>query len=102
FEMLLNARGDANYQVHLTYPIDEIDTERRNDWEKQRNKEIQRKKKNPHNRVREKWSPEKHGLRAFFEKNPEFATKLRVSDIEQAHIIDLADPMYASWPTLVS
>ena len=24
-EMLLAARGDANYQIHLTYPIDEID-----------------------------------------------------------------------------
>ncbi len=35
-EMLLEARGDdAEYQIHLTYPVDEIDEERKEDWEKE-------------------------------------------------------------------
>ena len=32
-EMLLDARGtDAGYTIHLTYPVEEIDTERKADW----------------------------------------------------------------------
>src|SRR5207344_790094 len=39
-EMLLKARGgDDDYQVHLTYPIKEIDVERKKDWEKEQRKE---------------------------------------------------------------
>jgi beta-lactamase superfamily II metal-dependent hydrolase len=44
-QMLLNARGDANYEIHLTYPTEEIDVERTNDWNKEQIKEKNRKKK---------------------------------------------------------
>ena len=30
------ARGDQPFTIHLTYPIDEIDEERKADWDKMR------------------------------------------------------------------
>jgi hypothetical protein len=42
-EMLFKARGDADYTIHLTYPIDEIDKARQADWKKEQNKERKRK-----------------------------------------------------------
>ena len=39
-EMLLDARGaDAEYTIHLTYPLAEIDAGRKADWEKEQAKE---------------------------------------------------------------
>ena len=35
FDMLVEARGEDGYKVHLTYPVDEIDTARQEDWEKE-------------------------------------------------------------------
>ena len=50
-KMLLDARGeDADFTIHLTYPIDEIDVERKKDWEKEQGKERKRKEKNPTSR----------------------------------------------------
>ena len=46
-EMLFKARGDADYTIHLTYPIDEIDKARQADWKKEQNKERKRKLTNP-------------------------------------------------------
>lgn len=80
-EMLLEARGDAKYTIHLTYPIDEIDVERKKNWEKE-----QAKKKKE---LRENWSPAKHGLVAFFKKNPAFAKKVSIVDAKAPHLIDL-------------
>jgi hypothetical protein len=99
-QMLLDARGDEDYEVHLTYPIDEIDPERKVDWEKERNKQIARKKKKPNTKVREKWSPKKHSLKAFLDENSDFAEKLRFVDEDKAHVIDLADPLRQAWPEL--
>jgi hypothetical protein len=99
-EMLLNARGDGDYQVHLTYPVDEIDVERKKDWEKERKKELTRKKKRPSTKVREKWSAKKHSLAALFDANPGFAAKVRVVDAAKAHVIDLGDPLRQAWPSL--
>jgi beta-lactamase superfamily II metal-dependent hydrolase len=101
-ELLLAARGDEDYQVHLTYSIDEIDIERKKDWEKERNKEVTRKKKRPDAKVREKWSPKKHGLAALFKANPDFAAKVRIVDAKKAHVIDLADPLRQAWPSLLA
>src|SRR5262249_2988390 len=54
-EMLLEARGNDDYAVHLTYPVSEIDTGRKAEWNKQRDKEIAKKKKKPETKVREEW-----------------------------------------------
>ncbi len=91
-QMLLDARGaDADYTIHLTYPVDEIDAGRKADWEKEQGKEKARKKKNPANKkpVREDWSPEKHSLAALFAGNPKFAAKVSIVKETEPHLIDL-------------
>jgi hypothetical protein len=93
-EMLLAARaGDADYQVHLTYPVGKIDEERKRDWEKEQRKEEIRKEKKPDIQVRKNWSPKDHGLREFFGANPAFERKVMIVAEEQPHVIDLADPL---------
>ncbi|HSE15949.1 MAG TPA: hypothetical protein VLB46_02790 [Pyrinomonadaceae bacterium] len=76
-EMLWGERGDEKYTVHLTYPIDEIDVER---------KAEEKKKGKP-------WSPKKQGLVAFFDENPKFAKKVKIVNEKKPHLIDLLDKM---------
>ena len=88
-EMLLEARGDADYTVHLTYPVAEIDKGRKADWEKEQAKEKARKKKT----VRPNWSPAAHSLAAFLKKNPKFSRKVVIVSDKTPHLIDLLDPV---------
>jgi hypothetical protein len=93
-EMLLEGRGDdADYTIHLTYPIDEIDVERKADWEKEQAKEIKRQQKNPAKEVRDDWSPAKNSLKAFFAAHPKMLKKVKIVDEETPHMIDLLDPV---------
>ena len=77
-EMLLAARGDENYQVHITYPIAEIDAGRKADWQKEQAKEKKKKANNPDKKVRPNWSPAKHSIASFLKTNPKFAKKVRI------------------------
>jgi hypothetical protein len=93
-EMLLKARGvDADYKIHLTYPVPDIDKERKADWEKEQGKEVARKKKNPASKkpVREDWSPAEHSLDAFFKANPKFFAKVDIVQKDKPHMIHLLD-----------
>jgi len=92
-QMLLDESGDEAFTIHLTYPIGDIDVERENDWNKERQKEKSRKKKNPDVKVREDWSPKKHGLTAFFAEHKDFAKKVRIVEKDEPHLIDLLDPV---------
>lgn len=98
-EMLLAARGKADYAVHLTYPIDEIDKMRKEEWEKQRASEQAKKDKvtdpakKKKKKVRPSWSAEKHSLAAFLKKNPAFAKKIQIVDAKKPHLIELGDPL---------
>jgi hypothetical protein len=92
-EMLLQARGDSAYTVHLTYPVDQIDVERKKDWEKEQQKEEDRQRKNPNVVVRPDWSPAANGLSAFLADHPAFAQKIRVVEDGEAHVIDMLDPL---------
>ena len=74
-EMLWNERGDAKYTVHLTYPIDEIDAERK--------KEVKKKGK--------PWSAKKQGLAAFLDDNPKLAKKIKIVPETKPHLINLLD-----------
>jgi hypothetical protein len=74
-EMLLGERGDAKYTVHLTYPVDEIDVERK--------KEAKKKGKS--------WSPKKQSLAAFMDANPKFAKKVVHVEEDEPHLINLLD-----------
>ena len=76
-EMLLAARGDAaNYTVHLTYPIDEIDADRKKDHQKHSSKA---------------WSPKKQSLKAFLAENKKSAKKILIVDESKPHLINLLD-----------
>ena len=72
-EMLLDARRNANYTVHLTYPLEEIDKARHEEWEKQQKAEKSRQAKALANgkpaRIREDWSTDDHSLEAFFDSS---------------------------------
>jgi hypothetical protein len=90
-EMLLKARGNDDYTVHLTYPVDEIDAGRKLDWEKEQTKQKNKKKKNPKVEVREDWSPDEHSLGALFAKHKAFGKKVKIVEEGQAHLINLLD-----------
>ena len=92
-EMLLNARGNADYTIYITYPIKEIDAERKKDWEKEQAKEERRREKNPNAKVRPNWSKKKHSLAALLEDHEEFAEKVTVVGDQGVHTIDLIDPI---------
>jgi hypothetical protein len=91
-EMLFEARGSDPLVVHLTYPIDEIDVERKKDWEKEQKKEKAKKVNKPATKVRPNWSRKKHSLAAFFE-GVELAAgqEIRVAHATKPHVIDLLD-----------
>lgn len=99
-EMLLAARGDEAYEVHLTYPVTAIDAERKKDWDKERKKQLARQAEIPTAKVREHWSPDKQSLAALFRANRHFAEKLRIVGTGEAHVIDLGDPLREAWPSL--
>jgi hypothetical protein len=85
-EMLRAARGDDDFTVHLTYPIDELDVERAKDWRKEQAKEKAKKKK-----VRPNWSPRKNSLKSFCAAHKEFADKVSIVEEGEPHVIDLLD-----------
>jgi hypothetical protein len=92
-QMLLDERGQDPLTIHLTYPVEEIDVERKKDWEKEQRREKDRKKKDPKVKLRPNWSAEKHGLKAFFAAHQAFAKKVRVVQPGTPHVIDLLDPV---------
>ena len=75
-EMLAEVRGDADYRVHLTYPIADIDALAKEDFE------------NKHHG--EQWDPETQGLTAFLAANPEFEKRLVIVGENELHLIELA------------
>lgn len=94
-EMLFRARGDEPFEIHLTYPLSEIDVKRKADWQKEQAKERRRKAQGQSETApRQNWSPAKHGLTAFFKK-PRLAKgqKIHVVDPKKPHVIDLLDPL---------
>jgi beta-lactamase superfamily II metal-dependent hydrolase len=89
FKMLLEVRGKDKYTIHLTYPVQELDIERKKNWEKEQQKERAAKKKEP----RENWSPAKHSLTSFFAANRDFANKVRVVEANKPYVINLLDTL---------
>lgn len=93
-EMLFRARGGEPFTVHLTYPVDEIDIERKRDWQKEQSKEKARKAKKPGTKVRPNWSPAKHGLAAFFnDLGLADGQEVRIVGETDRHMIDLLEPV---------
>ena len=90
-QMLLDARGDADYTIHLTYPVEDIDAERKLDWAKEQAKEKNKQKKNPDKKVRPDWSPEEHSLQSLFEEHKKFGEKVSIVEEGEPHVIDLLE-----------
>jgi hypothetical protein len=88
-EMLFEARGTDPFTMHFTYPIDDIDVNRKIDWEKEQAKEKKRNKKTP----RPDWVPETNSLRKFFDGR-QLAGGQKIVEItadREAHVIDLLE-----------
>ena len=92
-EMLLKARGDDDYEVHLTYPVNQIDAAREADWQKQQNKQKKKKEKNLQKKVRPPWSAEIHSLESFLKENENFAEKVRIVIADEPHLINLLEEL---------
>lgn len=90
-QMLRDERGDDDFTVHLTYPIDEIDAGRKENWEQEQAKEKAKKAKNSKIQVRANWSPKKNSLAAFLDANKEFAKKVVIVSENEPHLIHLLD-----------
>jgi hypothetical protein len=93
-EMLFAARGADPFEIHLTYPVAEIDVARQADWEKEQAKEKTRKAAGGKQPVRPNWSAPKMGLTAFF-KQTKLAKGQKISIVgeKEPHVINLLDPL---------
>jgi hypothetical protein len=98
--MTCDARGNKPFTIHLTYPIDEIDQGRKEDWEKEQGKEIKKRDKKKTQaekdkvKVREDWSPKKHSLAAFLkDRGLAAGQEIRIVDKGKPHLIDLLEPI---------
>jgi hypothetical protein len=75
-EMLIDRRGKAaEYTIHLTYPLAEIDARRKGEWEKDRQGEIDKKKA----KVRAPWDHAKDDLATLFKDKQGKGYKFTVS-----------------------
>jgi beta-lactamase superfamily II metal-dependent hydrolase len=92
-QMLLDARGNEKYTIHLTYSVEETDAGRKLVWETEQQKEKAKKEKNPKAKVRANWSPKKHSLAALFADNPDFGKKVVTCDGNAPHVINLLDKL---------
>ncbi|MBX3481543.1 MAG: hypothetical protein KF842_14195 [Caulobacter sp.] len=97
FEMLFDARPGADFDIHLCYPIAEIDPERRKDWEKQQASEKRRRDKaplaeRPNRKVRDDWSDAVNGLATLFQARGFPAERLHVAPDQKGHVIELLGP----------
>ncbi len=90
-QMLLDERGGEQFTIHLTYPFQEIDTKREENWKTEQQKEKTKKKKNSKLKVREDWSPDKHSLTSFFTKHKDFAKKVSIVEEGKPHVINLLE-----------
>jgi hypothetical protein len=92
-QMLLDESGGDGFSIHLTYPVEEIDIGREQDWNEEQQKEKTRKKSNPKVKVRKDWSPQVNSLKAFFDAHKDFAKKVSVVEESKPHVIDLLDKL---------
>lgn len=94
FAMLFGARGSDPFEIHLTYPIEQLDAARKANWEREQRKEKNRKAQGARKEPRSDWVRSRHSLAAFFEPGRlRSRQSLRVVDAKDPHVIDLLDPL---------
>ena len=87
-EMLLEARGSDAFEIHLTYPIAEVDNARKADHEKEQQKAKQRGKT-----PQPDWKPAANSLDALVTSGRFSANQAIIIADPTAHVIDLLDPL---------
>ena len=99
-EMIFRARKKEPFTLHLTYPIPDIDTLRKADWDEHRKEELAKaakakaQGKKPRRAPRKAWSAGEHSLAAFLGKaKPGPGQKVVIVDEKKPHVIDLLDPL---------
>ena len=97
-EMLIDARGkDAEYVIHLTYDLAEIDARREKEWTEDRESELEKKATTkPNQKVRAEWNSATQGLKALFDEKKAAGYKFTVAwpaAAGQGARIDLIDPI---------
>ena len=94
FEMLLDARGSDPFEIHVTYPIEEIDEGRKRDHDKEQKKEKARAAKNGGKTVpRADWVAKTDSLEALIASGRfQSQQKIIVADPTR-HVIDLLDTL---------
>ena len=88
FRMLADARGDDPYTIHLTYPVDEIDVARKDEWDSKRADEQRRHAEKPSVTVRAEWSDATNSVAAFLADNPDVNDRIEVVEEGIPHLID--------------
>jgi hypothetical protein len=89
-EMIFEARRSDPFDIHLTYPIEEIDAARAADWKTAQARE----KKNRTRPVRENWSTARHSLAALLKKTKlKTGQSIHIVDPQTPHVIDLLEPL---------
>jgi hypothetical protein len=101
-EMIIEARGKAaKFTIHLTYPVAEIDSQRRASWNSDQETEVKKRAKRiaegkKPTAVREDWDDAKHGLASLFAAKEAEGYAFKVSAPDSAGPgarIDLLDPI---------
>jgi hypothetical protein len=93
-EMLFKARAKEPFEMHLTYPVSEIDPAREDDWNKEQAKEKKKKAEGGKKKPRANWSAAKHSLAAFFKgKKLAKGQKVRIVGEAGPHVIDLHEAL---------
>lgn len=92
-EMLLKARGSDDYEVHMTYPIDDIDAAREAEWKIQQAKQRKRQLEKPEKKiaVRPDWSPAEQNIATFLEAHKDFANKICIVPDGEPYLINLLE-----------
>ena len=82
-----------DYEVHMTYPIDDIDAGRKADWQKLQAMAKKRQLKHPEKKVniRPDWSHETQSLATFLAAHQSFEKKIRIVPDDEPYLINLLE-----------
>jgi hypothetical protein len=96
FRLLIDARGkDAEYTIHLTYPVAAIDAARKAEWEQDRLRKEEKKKTRPKTRVPPPWNDAGDNIAALLADRKARGFKFNIFEppAGKGPRIDLLDPI---------
>jgi len=96
FRLLIDARGkDAEYRIHLTYPVESIDAARKREWEQGRLRKEEKAKTKPKTKVPAPWDDARDDIAALLAERKAAGFKFEVVEPQpgQSARVDLLDPI---------